>query len=136
MRAPVEKLTELAMAARAVAARAYCPYSGFPVGAAVLTKSGRIFAAPNIENASYSVTICAERNAAAQAVAAGEREILAIALYTATPEPSTPCGTCRQFLNEFNPAMGVHCVSDGDREIHCTLEELLPLGFRLAPAGE
>ncbi|HEV8124725.1 MAG TPA: cytidine deaminase, partial [Gemmatimonadales bacterium] len=89
---------ELYDAAKRVADLAYCPYSNFPVGAAVLTEDGKIFAAPNIENVSYSVTICAERNAAAQAIALGNRSIVAVVLYTRTPTPSTPCGTCRQFL--------------------------------------
>ncbi len=116
-------------AARRVSDMAYCPYSHFHVGAAVLTSDGGIFAAPNIENASYSVTICAERNAAAQAVAAGQKSIVAIALYTRTAIPSTPCGACRQFLSEFNPRMEVHCLSDGDEELRFTLNELLPNAF-------
>ena len=122
---------ELYDAAKRVSDLAYCPYSNFPVGAAVLTEDGKIFAAPNIENVSYSVTICAERNAAAQAIALGNRSIVAVVLYTRTPSPSTPCGTCRQFLSEFNPEMEILCISDGEEVLRFTLHELLPKAFTI-----
>jgi cytidine deaminase len=122
---------ELYEAAKRVSDLAYCPYSNFHVGAAVLTEDGKIFAAPNIENVSYSVTICAERNAAAQAIALGNRSIVALALYTRTPTPSTPCGACRQFLSEFNPEMEILCISDGDEVLRFTLHELLPKAFTI-----
>lgn len=128
-----DREAELFDAAQRVSDLAYCPYSNFPVGAAVLTADGRIFAAPNIENASYSATICAERNAAAQAIAGGSRSIVAVALYTRTPTPSTPCGACRQFLSEFNPEMEILCISDGDEVLRFTLHELLPKAFTIVP---
>ena len=124
---------DLYEAARRVSELAYCPYSKFPVGAAVLSADGKIFAAPNIENASYSVTICAERNAAAQAIAAGTTSIVALALYTRTPTPSTPCGTCRQFLSEFNAEMEVLCIADGEEVLRFILKELLPKAFTISP---
>jgi cytidine deaminase len=133
---PKDREAELYQAARRAAEFAYCPYSNFPVGAAVLTADGKIFSAPNIENAAYSVTICAERNAASQAVAAGTKSIVALALYTRTPTPSTPCGTCRQFLSEFNPEMEIHCVSDGDEVLRITLQELLPKAFTMLSGPE
>jgi cytidine deaminase len=130
---PKDKEAELYQAAKRVSDFAYCPYSNFSVGAAVLTADGKIFAAPNIENASYSVTICAERNAAAQAVALGNRSIVALALYTRTPTPSTPCGACRQFLSEFNPEMEILCIADGEEVLRFILKELLPKAFTISP---
>jgi len=131
---PQEKLPDMIEAAKRAAKIAYCPYSHFPVGAAVLTQSGNIFSGANIENASYSVTLCAERNAAAHAIAAEQLQLAALVLYTATPVPSTPCGACRQFLSEFNPDLIVYCVCDGEQVIHSSLQVLLPAGFRLPNA--
>ena len=90
---------------RALAARlhAYAPYSNFAVGAAVQCKSGTVFSGSNIENLSYGLTICAERVAIATAIAAGEREFVALAVVADTTEPVVPCGACRQFLAEFAP---------------------------------
>src|SRR5918911_332919 len=91
------------LVAQAIAARerAYCPYSGFAVGAAALTASGRIFPGCNVENAAYPATVCAERTALLSAYAAGEREIVAIAVIADTPGPVSPCGTCRQVILEL-----------------------------------
>jgi cytidine deaminase len=83
--------------------QAHAPYSKFAVGAAVQCKSGTIFVGSNIENISYGLTICAERVAIGSAVAAGEREFVAIAVVADTIEPIVPCGACRQFLAEFAP---------------------------------
>jgi cytidine deaminase len=110
---------------------AYCPYSRFPVGAAVLGASGRIYAACNIENASYSLTLCAERNAIGHAIAAGEKKLTALVLYTPTPEPKTPCGACRQVLIEFGEGARVICTSNGTSTLEFTAEELLPKSFAL-----
>lgn len=122
----VRTLRELAIAA---AGRAYCPYSGFPVGAAVLVEGGATFAAGNVENASFGLTTCAERNAVCQAVAAGHRRVLAVAVYTPTRLPTTPCGACRQVLNEFGPDCEVFCFADGGAPLRFRLSELLPRAF-------
>jgi len=106
--------------------RGYVPYSKFAVGAAVQCKSGAVFAGSNIENVSYGLTICAERVAIGSAVAAGEREFVAIAVLADTIEPIAPCGACRQFLAEFSPDLViVSATVAGDRKIE-NLSNLLP----------
>ena len=120
-----------ALIAAALEARrqAYAPYSQFAVGAALLTVSGGIVTGCNVENASYGLTICAERGDACSAVAAGEREFAAIAV--ALAGGGTPCGACRQFLAEFNPQLPVLLV-DADRPwlvIETSLASLLPSRF-------
>jgi cytidine deaminase len=122
----------LAAAARAASAQAYCPYSRFPVGAAVRSADGRVFAGCNVENASFGLTVCAERNAVFQAVAAGARALVALALYTPTPKPVTPCGACRQVLAEFGVRELV-CVAQDGASVHYALADLLPHAFGLAP---
>ncbi|HET7094896.1 MAG TPA: cytidine deaminase [Thermomicrobiales bacterium] len=97
---------QLLARARAAAERAYAPYSDFPVGAAILTADGTIFDGANIENASYPVTMCAERTAAGAAVFAGHREFRAVAVSAPRSPGATPCGACRQLLNEFKLAAG------------------------------
>lgn len=118
-------------AAREASARAYCPYSKFPVGAAVLSGGGNIYAGCNVENASYGLTICAERNAVFQLVASGESPILvrAVLVHTPTSTPTAPCGACRQVLNEFGPSCDVLCVCDGPDELLLKLDQLLPTAF-------
>jgi cytidine deaminase len=122
---------ELIAAARRAAANAYCPYSRFHVGAAVLTGSGDVFAGCNVENASYGLTICAERNAIFQAVAkaAGPLVIRAVVVFTPTSAPTAPCGACRQVINEFGPDAEVFSVCDGPTVITNRLDELLPHAF-------
>lgn len=125
----------LVASAREARRHAYAPYSGFAVGAAVLTGSGRVFSGCNVENASYGATLCAERVAAAQAVASGERQILAVAVVSDAPQPTPPCGICRQTLAEFGPRMWVLMDNGRDRR-KVTLDELLPDAFtreRLRP---
>jgi cytidine deaminase len=129
MALPPSKLKALVAAAKKASRQAYCPYSQFRVGAAVLGKSGAIAAGCNVENASYGLTICAERNAVFQLVADGETEIAAVVVYTPTPTPTAPCGACRQVLNEFGPSMDVICICDGSDRIETTLAELLPHSF-------
>ena len=124
----------LADAARAAAAHAYCPYSRFPVGAAVLTQEGSIAHGCNVENASFGLTSCAERNAIFRAVADGATSIVALALYTPTREPVTPCGACRQVIAEFGRDAQVRCVCDGPDSLDYCTHELLPHGFVLVPA--
>ncbi|MEI6043825.1 MAG: cytidine deaminase [Chloroflexota bacterium] len=110
---------------------AYAPYSNFKVGAALKTKSGKIFYGVNVENVSYGLTICAERSAAVTAVTAGEREWEEIAIVADTEKPITPCGACRQFLAEFNPALKVVVANTTKVHFTCTLTELLPYAFNL-----
>ncbi len=119
----------LEKAARSAAASAYAPYSKFPVGAAVLCGSGRIYPGCNVENASYGLCNCAERTAVFRAVAAGETAIRAVAVYTPTRLPTTPCGACRQVINEFGPDALVLCVCDADARIDTKLSALLPGAF-------
>lgn len=119
----------LIVAARHAADKAYAPYSRFPVGAAVLALSGRVYASCNVENASYGLSICAERNAAFRAIAAGEREIVAVVVYTPTAVPTAPCGACRQVICEFGLNARVLCVCDGPACIDTTLHALLPASF-------
>ena len=125
----------LERAARAAAANAYCPYSHLAVGAAVLTADGAIGAGCNVENASFGLTICAERNAIFRAVADGARAIVAVAIYTRTAAPATPCGACRQVIAEFGRDAVVRCVCDGPEHIQHTLADLLPAAFTLPTSG-
>ncbi|HEY5552785.1 MAG TPA: cytidine deaminase [Opitutaceae bacterium] len=126
---PAATLKELESAARAAAGRAYAPYSKFRVGAAVLGDSGKIHAGCNVENASYGLTSCAERNAIFAAIAAGEHAIRAVVIYTPTPTATAPCGACRQVIREFGPDALVISVCDGNGRIESTLGELLPKSF-------
>jgi len=119
----------LVKAARAAAQAAYSPYSNFPVGSAVMAGSGRIYAAANVENASYGLSLCAERGAIVAAVSAGERSLTAVAVYTPTPSPTAPCGACRQVLNEFGPSAAVLCVCDSSQRLETTLSALLGDAF-------
>ena len=117
--------------AKAASAHAYCPYSHFAVGAAVQTADGRIFSACNVENASYGLSICAERNAIFHAVAAGARDVIAVAVYTPTPLYTTPCGACRQVLSELGATAEVLCACDGTERGRFTVSSLLPHAFAL-----
>jgi len=121
----------LLAAAREAAGRAYCPYSKFPVGAAILTDQGEIFSGCNVENASYGLTICAERSAVFQAIARTgiPLRITAVLVYTPTQTPTAPCGACRQVLNEFGPDAEFFGVCDGPGVIETTLQALLPDAF-------
>ena len=121
---------ELLNAALSARERAYAPYSKFLVGAAVLAKSGKIYTGCNIENASYGLTVCAERNALFSAVGAGEREFIALCVVGDTEAPISPCGACRQVMAEFKvPRIILANLKDDVKEY--TLEELLPYGFSL-----
>jgi cytidine deaminase len=120
---------ELIQSALDAQKRAFCPYSSFPVGAALRTASGRIFQGVNVENASFGLTICAERVAASAAVAAGETKFTAIAVVSRTGV--SPCGACRQFLAEFAPKLEIVMVDSlKPTDIHhATLDQLLPGRF-------
>lgn len=120
-----------ALRERAAAAmeRAYAPYSGFRVGAALLASDGSITEGCNVENAAYPAGICAERAALAAAVARGVRSFRAIAIVTSAATPTSPCGMCRQALVEFSPGMQVLSMTRGGAEATWTLSELLPHAF-------
>ncbi len=115
--------------ARDASTRAYAPYSRFRVGAAVLADDGRVFTAANVENASYGLTSCAERNAVFAAVSAGVRAIVAVAIHTPTGEPVSPCGACRQVIFEFGPDARIVSCCDGDATRHWAIDALLPGAF-------
>jgi len=122
-----EAVGELVAAAAQAQKMAYAPYSRFPVGAALLAADGAIYAGCNVENASYGLTICAERNALAHAVLCGAKQFIGVAVVT--DNGVTPCGACRQVLAEFGPRMTV-IVADmhGNQQIY-SLGELLPDAF-------
>lgn len=121
----------LVSVARAFAANAYVPYSSFPVGAAVLTDDGSIVGGVNIENASYGLTVCGERVAIFAAAAAGHRTVRAVAVSAPKAAGTTPCGACRQVMNEFKPLEGdLIVVLDNETGlIQVPLRELLPQAF-------
>ncbi len=116
----------------AVAARknAYIPYSHFAVGAAVRCANGKIYTGCNIENASYGLCVCGERNAMFSAVGAGERELETLCVVADTLKPVSPCGACRQVMSEFKIKTIILANLKGECKI-CTLEDLLPYGFSL-----
>ena len=119
----------LVMAARAAREQAYAPYSRFAVGAAALTASGRIFPGCNIENAAYPACLCAERVALVSAYAAGEHEIVALAVVADTPGPASPCGTCRQVILELAPGCVITLANMRGDTLQTTPDALLPGGF-------
>src|SRR5512136_1967495 len=119
-----EELIALATEARR---KAYAPYSHYRVGAALLTASGKVYTGANVENASYGLAICAERTAAVKAVSDGDRDFLAIAVVT--ENGGTPCGACRQVLNEFGQDMRVLIAGENGKYQAYQLPELLPASF-------
>ncbi len=119
---------KLIQAAVDVRQRAYAPYSGYPVSAALLAKSGHIYTGVNVENAVYPLTICAERVAVFRAIAEGEREFQAIAVVT--DNGGSPCGSCRQVLTEFGRDIEVYMAAgDGNLLRASTVADLLPSAF-------
>lgn len=122
-------MQELLEQALLVREKAYAPYSKFKVGAAVRGGSGHIHTGCNVENASYGLTSCAERNAIYQAIAQGEQNLREILVLADTKEPVLPCGACRQVMQEFGITVVYRANING--QLVCnTLEELLPLGFK------
>ena len=115
--------------ARRARRMAYAPYSRFPVGAALLTRSGKVFLGCNVENASYGLTTCAERAAVFAAVAAGEREFAAIAVTAREGRGAPPCGSCRQVLQEFAPGMWIYWRDARGHILKSRLKALLPKAF-------
>lgn len=120
---------ELKAAAIRMLDRAYCPYSHFPVGAALECADGTVFTGCNIENAAYPVGICAERTAMSKAISEGHRDFVRIVVAGRSEDSCVPCGMCRQFMQEFAPQMEVICLNGRGEEKSLPLKELLPHGF-------
>ena len=130
----MDKVTEdlkkkVRQSAKEAAKFAYAPYSNFQVGAAVLFKNGTIESGCNVENASFGLTICAERNAIAKGISKGAKEIALIVVYTPTPKPTSPCGACRQVINEFGAGCDIESICDGGDTIAMSSNKLLPQAF-------
>ena len=123
----VEVLVE---SARAVRDNAYAPYSGFRVGAAVISETGKIFVGCNVENASYGATLCAERAAIAHMLASGEHRVVTVAVFVDAAEPAMPCGICRQWISELGPNAEIVSATPS-RMKRTTIEQLLPEPFVL-----
>lgn len=118
--------------AKEASENAYAKYSDFKVGACVLAKGGKTYTGCNIENASYGLTVCAERNAIANAIVNGETAITAIAIYSPNMEDCTPCGACRQVIFEFQSDEGIDVITQiADSFRIYTIDELFPKGFKL-----
>ncbi|MGE5559237.1 MAG: cytidine deaminase [Bacillota bacterium] len=123
-------------AAKNAALKAYAPYSGFRVGAALLAEDGRIFTGCNVENASYGMTVCAERTVALKAVSEGAQRFSQIAIYAESDPVCPPCGACLQFLSEFGPDVEVIMINHKGDLRRKILMELLPLGFGYGHLGK
>jgi cytidine deaminase len=117
---------ELLKEAKLVLKNSYSPYSHFAVGAAIVTEDGKIFSGVNVENASYSLTICAERVAIFQAISSGHTSFTDLAIVSSTGRPTFPCGACRQVLLEFSPQVKIHL--QGSQQVF-RLTDLLPNAF-------
>jgi cytidine deaminase len=126
----IEKFQEAIALAKSAAKNAYAPYSKFRVGAVIVDKQGEFHSGCNVENASYGLTLCAERNAVANAIASGQRDLTGVVIYTPTDDLIPPCGACRQVLSEFlgNEAP-VITVNDKGEHQQWSMGELLPHAF-------
>lgn len=125
---------ELLNIAKDVSKNAYCPYSNFPVGAAVLYESGNVYSGCNVENASFGLGLCAERNAISTAIASSESsKILKIAIYSPKSTKCYPCGACRQWMQEFEQGQNIEIIMEDDNNNIFTqcINELLPYSFKL-----
>lgn len=123
------RLDEVIRQARLARSRAYSPYSHVKIGAAVLTKGGKVYTGANVENASYGLSCCAERTAIFNAVSDGHRDIVAIAVVGKSEEFTKPCGACRQVMAEFNPKMKVLRRGLDGFSADTSVSELLPEQF-------
>ncbi|MFC4557348.1 cytidine deaminase [Virgibacillus kekensis] len=122
---------DLIQKAEEIRNKAYVPYSSFPVGAALLTRSGKVYTGCNIENAAYPVSCCAERVAIFKAIADGEKDFTEMAVIADTKRPVPPCGSCRQVMSEFfNKDMTIHLTNLHNEIRTVTMEELLPFSFQ------
>lgn len=130
MDAPAIDWKLLEDAARAARASAHAPYSRFPVGAAVLTADGTVHASGNVEYAIPALSICAERLAVSTALAAGRRDLIALAVVTGSSPPARPCGLCRQTLAEVVRDLPIRCYNDAGEAEETALAELFPRPFR------
>ncbi len=130
-----DRRDELVAAARAVMRQSHSPYSGFSVGAALLGADGCIYTGTNVENASFGLSICAERAAVFRAVAEGCTDFAACAVTTATDDPTPPCGACRQVLLEFAPDMTIHLAGNGEDVESFVLRDLMPRPFDTFESG-
>ncbi len=124
----MESMDELIEEAKRVSQRAYAPYSHFQVGAVVVAR-GKTYSACNVENASYGLSCCAERNAIFKMVADGETQLECVVIYTPTSHPTAPCGACRQVLSEFGPTARVVSTCQNDQRLETTIDQLLPDSF-------
>lgn len=125
---------ELLNIAKEASKNAYCPYSNFPVGACVLYENGNTYKGCNIENASYGLALCAERNAISTSIAAGEKsKIMKIAIFSPKSKKCFPCGACRQWMQEFEYGQNIQIILEGDDGEICAygINELLPYSFKL-----
>ena len=120
---------ELIEKAKRARLRAYAPYSNFKVGAALLTKSGKVYTGANVENSTFGLTVCAERIAVFKAVNKGDKEFTKIAVVADKNQPVTPCGACRQVFSEFVKDMKIVCANLKGKVDRYTLKELLPEAF-------
>jgi len=123
---------ELLQIAQEAAKQAYAPYSGYHVGAALQCLDGSVITGCNVENSSYSLTLCAERNAVFKAISEGKRDYVSIAIYVEAEQLFPPCGACRQVMYEFNPQLRV-IYANRYETIVTSLSELLPGAFTLRP---
>lgn len=130
------KPEELVVKALEARKNAYIPYSGFAVGAALLTCAGRVYTGCNVENSSYGLTVCAERVALLKAVSQGDREFVALAVVADTEDYCSPCGACRQVLAEFGGHIKVYLANRQGEYREMTVEELLPAAFTLSVAQD
>jgi len=120
---------KLKIAAIKASKNAYAPYSKFKVGAAILTSSGKIISGCNVENASYGLCMCAERNAINSMVALKERRLSCVVVYTPTSKPTAPCGACRQVISEFGSQARVISICKSKQLIDTSIKSLLPEAF-------
>ncbi len=134
---PPDTAKQLLRRAREARRQAYAPYSNFPVGAAVLTSEGEVFTGCNVENASYGLSMCAERVAIGKAISEGARDFRAIAVVGPQDDlPCPPCGSCRQVLHEFGPEFLIVTSGNGGEPVVTSIGELLPAAFQSSQLRE